>query len=137
MNELERLVLDTNVLVSSALCPGSTPHRALLKVRMEGVFLASEETLAEFHAVLLREKFDSHIERSLRQEIFEEYARNCLLVEISRPIRICRDPRDDKFLEVAVHGRAQAIITGDSDLLALHPFRGIEILTPADYLARQ
>jgi putative PIN family toxin of toxin-antitoxin system len=104
---------------------------------MEGVFLASEETLAEFHAVLLREKFDSHIERSLRQEIFEEYARNCLLVEISRPIRICRDPRDDKFLEVAVHGRAQAIITGDSDLLALHPFRGIEILTPADYLARQ
>ena len=137
MNEPERLVLDTNVLVSAALCPGSTPHRALLKARSEGVLLASEETLAEFRAVLLREKFESHIERSLREEIFEEYARNCLLVEIARPIRICRDPRDDKFLEVAVHGRAHAIVTGDADLLALHPFRGIEILTPADYLARK
>ena len=137
MNELERLVLDTNVLVSAALSPESTPYRALFKARMEGVFLASEETLAEFHAVLLREKFDPYIERRLREEIFEEYARNCLLVEIARPIRICRDPRDDKFIEVAVHGRADAIVTGDADLLALHPFRGIQILTPADYSARK
>jgi uncharacterized protein len=135
MNELERLVLDTNVLVSSALRPGSTPHRALLKARSEGVFLASEETLAEFQSVLLRQKFDPHIERSLREEIFEEYARNCLLVEIARPIRICRDSRDDKFLDVAVDGRANAIVTGDADLLALHPFRGIEIVSPADFLA--
>ena len=135
MNELERFVFDTNVLVSSALRFGSTPHRALLKARSEGVFLVSEETLAEFQAVLLREKFDMLIERSLREEIFEEYARNCLLVNIARPIHICCDPRDDKFLEVAVHGRANAIVTGDADLLALDPFRGIEFLTPANYLA--
>ena len=137
MNELERLVLDTNVLVSSALRIGPTPHRALLKARSEGVFPASEETVSEFQAVLLREKFDTLIERSLREKIFEEYARICLLVRISRPIHVCRDPRDDKFLEVAVHGRANAIVTGDFDLLALHPFHGIEILTPADYLARK
>ena len=101
------------------------------------------KTYNEFHAkrrddtvcvYLLR---DTHIERSLREEIFEEYARNCLLVEIARPIHICRDPRDDKFLEVAVHGLANAIVTGDSELLSLHPFCGIEILTPADYLARK
>jgi len=53
------------------------------------------------------------------------------------PIRACRDPRDDKFLEVAVHGRADAIVTGDADLLALHPFRGIAILTPAAYLEQK
>jgi predicted nucleic acid-binding protein len=55
-------------------------------------------------------------------------------VTILSPVRACRDPRDDKFLEVAVHGRADAIVTGDRDLLDLNPFRGIAILTPAEYL---
>jgi len=55
-------------------------------------------------------------------------------VEIKTRIRACRDPKDDKFLEVAVDGRADAIVTGDHDLLELHPFHGIAILTPADYL---
>ena len=50
--------------------------------------------------------------------------------------QVCRDPKDDKFLELAVNGAAQLIITGDADLLALHPFRRTEILTPARYLAR-
>jgi predicted nucleic acid-binding protein len=49
-------------------------------------------------------------------------------------IQACRDPRDDKFLEVAVHGQSDLIVTGDGDLLALHPFRGIDILAPAAYL---
>jgi len=57
-----------------------------------------------------------------------------ILVEIQAPIRACRDPKDDKFLELAVDGRADAIVTGDGDLLDLHPFRGIAILMPADYL---
>ncbi|WP_459868116.1 putative toxin-antitoxin system toxin component, PIN family [Endothiovibrio diazotrophicus] len=48
----------------------------------------------------------------------------------------CRDPKDNKFLELAVAGGASALITGDQDLLALHPFRGIPILAPADFLAQ-
>jgi predicted nucleic acid-binding protein len=55
-------------------------------------------------------------------------------VFVSAPIRACRDPRDDKFLEAAVHGHADLILTGDRDLLDLHPFRAIAILTPAAYL---
>jgi predicted nucleic acid-binding protein len=51
-------------------------------------------------------------------------------------VRACRDPREDKFLEVAVHGRADVIVTGDRDLLDLNPFREIEILTPTEYLKR-
>jgi hypothetical protein len=62
-----------------------------------------------------------------------EFANACETVLIVFP---CRDPRDDKFLEVAVHGRADVIVTGDRDLLDLNPFRGIEILTPAEYLKR-
>jgi predicted nucleic acid-binding protein len=49
----------------------------------------------------------------------------------------CRDPRDDKFLEAAVNGHADVLVSGDKDLLQLHPFRGIAILTPSDYLERQ
>jgi len=54
------------------------------------------------------------------------------LVKVPYPIQACRDPRDDKFLEVAVYGEADLILTGGADLLALHPFRGVRILSPGD-----
>jgi predicted nucleic acid-binding protein len=57
-------------------------------------------------------------------------------VPILQQIQACRDPRDDKFLEVAINGEADMIITGDGDLLALHPFMGMPILTPLDYLVQ-
>jgi hypothetical protein len=134
MTNARRLVLDTNVLVSAALRNGSLPHRALLKARMEAKLMASDETLAEFRSVLLRDKFDRDVARDIRLDLLEEYTKLCTLVPIPTSIRACRDPRDDKFLEVAVHGRADLIVTGDTDLLALNPFRGIAILTPAEYL---
>ena len=59
------------------------------------------------------------------------------LVEITEVVNACRDPKDDKFLELAVSGRATHIISGDDDLLALHPFRGIAILTPQDFVAQE
>jgi putative PIN family toxin of toxin-antitoxin system len=57
-------------------------------------------------------------------------------VEITERIIACRDPTDDKFLELAVNGRAELIVSGDADLLALDPFRGIPIVTPALFLQR-
>jgi putative PIN family toxin of toxin-antitoxin system len=84
----------------------------------------------------MRDKFDGVIERPIREGIVREYARQCVVILIPFLIRACRDPRDDKFLELAVHGRAEAILTGDRDLLELHPFRGIAILAPAVFLAQ-
>jgi len=55
---------------------------------------------------------------------------------ISRAITACRHPKNDKFLSLAVSGNADLILTGDKDLLLLHPFRGIDILNPTDYLSR-
>jgi len=57
-------------------------------------------------------------------------------VEINELIRACRDPADDKFLDLAVNGGADLIVTGDADLLVLHPFEGVEIVTPTAYIAR-
>jgi predicted nucleic acid-binding protein len=58
------------------------------------------------------------------------------LIKISEKITICRDPKDDKFLELAVNGQANFIITGDEDLLVLNPFRNIEIITVNEFLNR-
>lgn len=136
MNQPRRLVFDTNVLVSALLRTGSVPHCALLRARVDGTLLASDETVGELRAVLMRDKFDSIVRRALREAIIDEYARLCMNIKISSPVRVCRDPRDDKFLEVAAHGQAEVIIIGDEDLLILNPFRGIAILSLRDYLER-
>jgi putative PIN family toxin of toxin-antitoxin system len=132
----ERLVLDTNVVLSGLLFPGSVPSRALLKAQSCTV-LASAATCLELIEVLGRSRFDRYIEREVRRQLAEEYAKACEAVEIPVPIHVCRDPKDDKFLEVAVHGGADLIVTGDRDLLDLHPFHGIAIVTPADFLERE
>jgi uncharacterized protein len=133
MATAERLVLDTNVVLSALLFPGSLPGRALLKAQSCQA-LASDDTLLELVEVMGRARFDRYVERDLRQRLAAEYMNASETVQILYPIRACRDPRDDKFLEVAVHGRANLIVTGDEDLLALNTFRSIAILTPAAYL---
>jgi putative PIN family toxin of toxin-antitoxin system len=133
MSDTEQLVLDTNVVLSGLLFPGSTPSQALLKAQ-HCMVLASDATLLELIEVMERVRFDRYIERSVRQRLVAEFVNACERVQIPSPIHACRDPRDDKFLEVAVHGHADLIVTGDEDLLALNPFRGIAILTPAEYL---
>ena len=136
MASLERLVVDTNVVLSGLLFPGSIPSRALYKAK-GSVVLATDVMRQELAEVMERSRFDRYVERQIRQRLVEEYLRATVTVEVSFSIRACRDPKDDKFLEAAVHGRADAIVTGDRDLLDLNPFRGIAILTPAEYLERE
>lgn len=136
MSETGRFVLDTNVVISSILFPGSVVHRAMLRAQT-GRILASDATALELIEVLNRPRFDGYIEASIRQALAEEYVNASELIQIPFPIRACRDPRDDKFLEVALHGRANVIITGDQDLLVLHPLQEIAILTPAKFLEQR
>jgi putative PIN family toxin of toxin-antitoxin system len=131
---IERVVVDTSVLVSGILFPQSLPAQALHKAQQLAV-LASEATKLELIRVLERRRFDRYVELTVRRALAAEYVGACVHVDIPSAIRACRDPRDDKFLEVAVHGRADILITGDADLLALHPFQGIAILSPASFLA--
>jgi predicted nucleic acid-binding protein len=56
------------------------------------------------------------------------------LIDVNVPVVACRDPNDDKFLALALAIQADCIITGDQDLLVLHPFREIPILTAANFL---
>lgn len=136
MIERERIVVDTNALVSRVLLPGSVPGLAVSSAMRDGRILISETMMSEIADVLSRGKFDRYISLADRQEFLRLLARVAEWVPIVLSIRACRDPRDDKLLELAVNGEAGLIVTGDADLLALHPFRGIPILTPAAYLAR-
>lgn len=133
MTKAERLVLGTNVVLSGLLFPGSIASHALLRAQKASI-LASDATLLELVEVFGRSKFDRYLETGIRQRLLAEYMRACERVEVFHSIRACRDPKDDMFLELAVDGHADAIVTGDRDLQALHPFREIAIFTPADYL---
>jgi putative PIN family toxin of toxin-antitoxin system len=131
-----RLVVDNNALVSRLLIPGSVPGRAVRKAVDEGQLLVSEAPLEELADVLARAKFDPYVSIADRQEFIRLLGRVAELVPITFTLRACRDPKDDKILELAVNGRADLIVTGDKDLLELNPFRDIPIITPAEYLER-
>jgi putative PIN family toxin of toxin-antitoxin system len=133
----ERVVLDTNVLISGTLSTTSTPAGALEKAINEGQLLASTATLRELIERLLSAKFDVYVSREKRDALLVRLVALIEMVEIVETVQASRDPKDDKFLDVAVNGRADVIVTGDKDLVALNPYRGIAILTPADYIRRQ
>lgn len=134
-NEL-RIVVDTGVAIS-ALLPRSVPRRAFDLAVARGCFLVSTETIAELDEVLRRPKFDKYIPEEQRLEFFAALVREAELIDVTERITECRDPKDDKFLELAACGRATHLISGDADLLVLHPFRGIAITTPQDFLASE
>jgi putative PIN family toxin of toxin-antitoxin system len=100
-----------------------------------GPILASEETFDELDEVIRRKKFDRYVSIDHRLHFLGEYLRDVEIVLVRIEVRECRDPKDDKYLELAVGGHATHIVTGDADLLALHPFRGIEIVSPQEFLS--
>ncbi len=133
----ERIVVDTNVFISGLLSSTSPPARVVERVVVHGQLLGSTETLRELIETLLLPKFDRYVSRARREALLDRLAPGVERVEVVQQVRACRDPKDDKFLELAVNGGANVIVSGDADLLLLlHPFRGIAILPPANYLER-
>ena len=131
-----RIVIDTNVYVSRFLRPDSVPGAAVAKAWSTGLPLISKPAWVELRQVLMRPKFAPYIKPETIEPFLHRVWAVSEVVLSASPIRACRNPRDDKFLEVAVHGRAGVILTGDSDLLDLHPYHGIAILTPQEFLDR-
>ena len=92
------------------------------------------EVAEEIAEVLRRSKFDRYVKRKTREEFLRAFILEAVFVEIIKTIQVCRDPKDNKFLELAVNGNTSHLITGDEDLLTLNPFQGISILTPNQFL---
>lgn len=129
-----RCVFDTNTIVSAFLFEHGNPGRALKEALRRGQLLLSLEVAEEIAEVLRREKFDRYVRRRTREEFLRALIRDASFVQVTESVRECRDPDDDKFLELALSGGGTHIITGDEDLQVLDPFRGIPILSARKFL---
>ncbi|MDP6038747.1 MAG: putative toxin-antitoxin system toxin component, PIN family [Candidatus Latescibacteria bacterium] len=136
MNNSACYVFDTNVIVSALIFEHSKPGRAFRRALQIGQVLFSLPVLEEVSEVVSREKFVQYVTAEEREEFLEALVARGKFVDPAEQIEVCRDPKDDKFLELAVEGNAHFIVSGDDDLLTLNPFRGIEILTVDDFLTR-
>lgn len=130
----KQYIFDTNSLISAFLLEKSVSRSAYDEARSMGKIMLSLETYREFSDVFIRPKFDRYVTLNKRQQIIEDIWSVGSLVEVTETITLCRDPKDDKFLSLAVATNVSCIVTGDRDLLVLHPFRNIPIFTPAEFL---
>lgn len=131
-----RVVLDTNVVLSALLFPGKTVRRAFEFAFAYCQPVCSEPTWDELALVLQRPEFERYLPLALRLEWLAVLAAQIDMVRVTSQLKVCRDPRDDKFLELAMDAPASTIVSGDQDLLALHPFQSVSILSPADFLGQ-
>jgi uncharacterized protein len=131
-----RIVMDTHVVVNSTLLPRSMPRQAFDRALEHGTPLMSSAMVAELNDVLRRPRFDPYVHADERLELLATLARDAELVEVTEVVTDCRDPKDNKFLELALNGNATRTVSRDEDLLVLDPFRGIPILTPQGFVAQ-
>ncbi|PZV27517.1 MAG: putative toxin-antitoxin system toxin component, PIN family [Snowella sp.] len=128
------LVLDTNIIVSAILSKTGKPRQTLDKAQDISQVLMSNSVLEEIEMVLLRPKFDKYISQLERRFFLTNFLKTVEFIAETEVVTICRDPKDDKILNLALSGQAEYIISGDQDLLVLNPFQGIQIITIDTFL---
>lgn len=134
----ERVVVDTNVLISALLLPAGKPGQVMTKLADSGaILLLSRVTFMELASRLARPKFDRYRTVAEMNRYLDWLADLAEWVKPAIQISDCPDPDDNRFLEVLIAGDGDVLITGDSDLLNLHPYEGRPILRPASYLSRR
>jgi len=130
-----KFVFDTNTLISAALLRNSISAKALDYALNIGRIVISEPVLQEFEEVIFRKKFDKYFfDDAERLEAIDRLETNSLVYFPRIVVNACRDPKDNKFLELALAAGASRIISGDQDLLILNPFENIPIVSATAFL---
>ena len=126
-----RILIDTNILISGLFFNG-LPKKLLSEIEPEKfVICVNKEITSEY-----TEQIDKKISRAkykLDKELREKFFDNLKNFEIVSDLKICRDVKDDKFLNCAIDAKAIYIVSGDSDLLTIKNFEGIEIVTAREF----
>ncbi|WP_414621529.1 putative toxin-antitoxin system toxin component, PIN family [Calothrix sp. CCY 0018] len=130
------IVIDTNVLLSAVLSPNGTARQALDKAYKVFKIAQSEETFQELNIRIYKPKFDKYISDTDRQDFLNVVKKYSQFIEIKSQVNICREPNDNKFLELIKDANAEFLITGDRDLLSLKTLAEYQnqIITPRDFL---
>lgn len=129
------IVLDATTLVSATFRREGIPARAVRRALRSDRVAVSEAVLAELLDVLDRPRLARFIDPELRAELVGQLDTLGVFFAPTEVVADCRDPKDDKYLELALVAAAGLIVSGDTDLLVLHPWRGVRILRRAEYLA--
>ena len=127
-------VVDTNCFVSANLIKNSSSAKAFDTILKYGRIALSNEVFTEYTEVLYRKKLDKYLTDYQREMALSLIRKNAIFFNLVEHVNECRDPKDNKFLELALASNAVCILTGDADLLVLNPFRKIEILEPSKFL---
>ena len=139
MKRFNRIVFDTSTLVSAALRVGSIPHKALAHALGCGEVCVSAETLRELETVLMRPKFDRYQPVDVRKAFFNLIRKYAVFFAVtaedeSMVIPPCRDSKDNSFLALVLACEADVLVSSDADLLVLHPWQSVPVITPANFL---
>jgi putative PIN family toxin of toxin-antitoxin system len=131
------VVLDASTFISAVLKSDSTPERALFRAVTEpSRLILSQEVEDEYQEVIFRSKFDRFTSNERRQRMLDIITVATEWVDPIETVQECRDPKDDKYLALAITGHADVIVSSDvRHLLSMHPWRGIPILSPVNFLA--
>lgn len=136
---LNKIVIDTNVWVSAALFPRSASAQSVMAALEVGTVFRSEDTYFELLTVLNRSKFDRYFpnatySRAVFLSMVEQHTRAVRVVHLCVD---CIDPKDNMFLSLARSANADVIVSGDkAHVLAMHPYKGIAIVSPAEFLQK-
>ena len=132
-----RVVVDTNVLLSAALSPAGAPAALVDGLLAEGQLVFSQVTFAELKTRIWKPKFDRYLSIERRNDLLLQLNASAQWVDIPPAIAaqtFSRDPKDDPFIHAAMAAVATRLISGDDDLLCLHPLGALHILSPRDAL---
>ena len=127
-------MFDTNALISALMYPSSVSASALTQAAKHFQLVASDATWAELEVVTGRKKFAKYWNAQSRLVFLTELAATTDFYTTQAVIAASNDASDNKFLELAIDAKAKVIVSGDIDLRSLHPFQGVAIISPSDFL---
>lgn len=130
-----KVVLDASTLIGALLKERSVPEQALLLSRSHATICLSRPVEDEIRQVFARPKFRKYLAGERAARILDLLTSAAMFLSPVAAVEDCRDPNDNKYLELALAADADLIISSDADLLALDPWRGVRILRPAEYVA--
>ena len=130
-----RVVMDTNVWISSLLIPDSASAQAVDEALSQSEVMVSDATIEELADVLSCEKFDPYLSLDDREYFLRHLLQVTTMASVISEVTDCTGPSDNRFLALALDSESDSIVSGDADLLSLNPWRGIQIVSPRDFLA--
>ncbi len=131
------IVIDTNIFISAALSPNGTAYQAFSKAIQNFTVVQNDETYQEIAERIYKSKFDQYISEQRRESFLSIIKNKSQFIEKKSQITVCRDPDDNKFLELAFDSKAEFLMTGDKDLLSLKSQGEYQklIISPREFLA--